>query len=224
MNTRTLFRPIILAFALLLASCTDIGTIVQPIPYSPTTDLRTIIPLSLGNTWAYHRTEYNDDSFDTSRIVDTIWRQDKRHFVFEGDPPLRMTYGGVYEESVDSNDYSIYFCRGCFQGSANSAGLADGNWLPIHLLKTPLAKGSSWRCADWDSLFGFDWGTITILNPDTTVQTHLGTVAHAIVLEQHTANWKLEFIIAPRVGIIRSSSAFSSLDCVMFQRSSNAYQ
>jgi hypothetical protein len=216
MNIHKLIYLIILPLVFLLACCTDNSNVVQPAPYSQPTDLRTIIPLSIGNKWAYHRTEYNDDSFDTSCIVDTIWRQGKRHFVFEGDPPLRVTYGGVYEESVDSNDYSIYFCRGCFQASANSSDLADGNWLPIHLLKTPLAKGDSWRCADWDSLLGFDWGTITILNPDATVQTHLGTVVHAIVLEQKTANWKLEFIIAPGVGIIRSSSAFSSLDCVMF--------
>jgi len=171
-------------------------------PPEATTDLRTIIPLHLGNSWQYSWT-HSDDSVplitttDTIEIVDTLSFNGQQYFKYHGIPPHFFADSNrTYYETISSTDYSVYTW---VEGASAQGGLISGTgqWLPLHVLQTPLVKGHRWPCAEWSSLYD----TMMIVNPDTMfVDPETGdTTYHAIYVAR---SWDLQYEIVPGIGVI----------------------
>ena len=189
----------------LSVQCDDSGS--APALYSTPDDLTKVVPLQIGNYWTYLTIAFGiagyDTTIDSIRIVDTLWMNGMKCYKYEGIPPHLFGYGDYYFEAVNQTDYCMYLCINCLSGSKTSTALDE--WLPLHLLETPVSRGHQWRIADWDSTHGSSFGTLTITNADTTVQLGAGRFDHAICLSQSSDFDHRTFLIVPGIGVIRQS-------------------
>jgi hypothetical protein len=196
-----------LLFAGLLMQCHDNS--IQTISYSVPDDLTKVIPLKIGNYWMYRSVfcgilNQCDTTLDSIRIIDTLQINGNKCYKYNGIPPHLYMYDDMYFETVNKNDYSIYFCLNCLSGiKGKSLKTADG-WMPLHILKTPICKGNQWRIADWDSTDYYHFGVLTIINPDTTIYLEDRAFYHAIYLskEQGGPPWFTELFIVPGIGVV----------------------
>jgi hypothetical protein len=192
--------------------CCDKGE--NPPEYSPPNDIRGIIPLGIGRSWTYRTISvFVGPSYDTTiesiQIIDTPWVDGQEQFEYRGSPPHLFSNGSGYRETLDSADYSLYLLINCLGTSIGKTDSQPPCWLPLHILKTPLSKGHQWRTAEWDSLYGYDFGTVTIMNPDTTVELGIGRFDHAIDLFCTTGGVQsYRFIIVPGIGVVQQSAGF----------------
>lgn len=195
----------------LLLVCLSIrchNDVTEPPPKSPPYDLRKIIPLAVGNSWKYRIIRCGidgcDTTLDSTQIVDTVRINGEKYYKYNGTPPrLSFGYSGDYLETLDSSDYSMYICFNCLQEFHNRASSQSDQWMPLHVLKTPLIKGNQWHIAEWDSTFG----TLTIVNPDTTIQHGGNLFKHAIwVSRNEDLGWE-SFLIVPGIGVVLEGGA-----------------
>jgi hypothetical protein len=211
LNQNKIYFILLLSISL---SCNEsIELISTKYKYKPPNDLRKVIPLELGNSWKYLTIGCGctdcDTTLDSTTITDITLLDGKKVFRYYG-ISHHIGLSGEYFESIDSNDYSIYFCVNCFK-TALSTNLTNNNstWLPINLLKTPITEGHEWRLAEWDSLYGYAFGNFKIINTNATVYTSIGKFEHAIQIRQinYPVNWMSEYFIVPSIGVVKSSDS-----------------
>jgi hypothetical protein len=197
--------------ALLSIQCHN-DTIVNPDTYVTPSNLMNIIPLKIGNVWTYRSVAYRIGGSDTStqvtQIVDTFSLDGKEYFVTNGEPPHLFGFGFTESrETLDSAAYTMYLCRGWYgQLTSSSNGEIQDEWYPFSILKTPLVRGNHWRCADWDSLSGMDFGMVSIVNPDSTVEVQGTTYQHAIYVSLSSNTSGIQFVIVPGIGVVRQTT------------------
>jgi len=178
----------------------------EPLPYSPPNNLSKLVPLQVGNTWTYRRISWDiggaDTTIDSIQIVDTVRISGKKYFVYNGTPAHLIEVGTGYLETLDSADYSMYDCVGCLNATKSELPNELLAWLPVHILKTPLIRGKQWRAADWDSVSGYNYGIMTIVNPDTTITLPIGEFHHAILVDESSPIMDNAFVIVPGIGVV----------------------
>ena len=203
------FSNILFAFTFGVISLDCKGEISEPLPNASGNDLTSIIPMAIGHSWKYKVTEYIGSGSrirsDSTTIVDTIRIDGAKYYMLKGPNPVFVTFlfrDTIYFETIDREDYSIYvsplpLTRASTESLANTTVL-----LPLHILKAPIVKGHQWRVAEWDSIYQYDFGTLTILNTDTAVKFGQFVVQHSI----HVSSGPfLEYFIVPGIGIVRKS-------------------
>lgn len=184
--------------------------VTGPQRYSQPSDLRTIVPMEIGYSWNYRTIDCGiggcDTTMDSLRIVDMASIDGRNYYKYQGKSPHiygEALYGeSSYFESIDSSEYSVYFCPSCYR----ARGLMTVQFLPLRILKTPLIKGHSWRVAEWDSQYRIDLGTLTIVNADTTIEIEAVKFHHAIQLRQWIDGLEMrEYFFVPGVGVVKQS-------------------
>lgn len=203
---------VVLLFGIWNVSCKNENNAVQPPSYQSPSDLREIIPLKIGNSWKYVTVDCGDigsecdTTLDSTEIIDTVWVDNKKHFVYNGASPHFISYGSANRESVDSLEYVTYICLNCFK--SNSLGTPSENetseWLPVYILKTPIVEGNEWKAAAWDSSYGYNFGICKITKVNVTITTSVDTFEHAIEVKNIVPDlFGSTYYIVPGIGVVK---------------------
>ena len=187
--------------------CHNQSAPTAPPSYSPPTDMRKVVHLEVGNTWKYRFVDCGiggcDTTIDSIQIIDTTQINGNKVFQYNGYSPHITGFAErSYNESIDSINYSMYLCISCLSINISKSPGTVLNWMPLHLLVTPLTTGHRWPCANWDSLNEYGFGSLMIVNPDTTIELQSGTFHHAIHLSQDVAIGSNDYYIVPGIGVV----------------------
>jgi len=168
------------------------------VQYNPD-DVRTIIPLKIGDRWTYRQILHDDilstppDTSTISREIMSYFDSSNVRYFFLLESSLNSLLTHTSFASVTPNRYSIY--TGYYLGH------------PIFeypILEAPVMRGTKWPRSPEE------FGTVLmrIITTDTTLVTQGGTFKHVIHVQSAGSIPSDEYFIAPTVGVIFERHSF----------------